>query len=232
MTSGQGGFPEQPTGQPGNQGWDGGQQGAPGQGAPPPQGYPAAPPAQPGYPPAPGYGPAPAAPAAPWGGGPKPVERPATVRFGIGAFVASLILGVIGTIVTFADLDSLVDRAVAEATAQGGTVDLTEDAVRAVLVVSAVIGLVIVGLEAMFMWFAWNGRNWARIVLFVIGGFGIVSGLFALGGGDTMMVSGFLQGLSIFQFLLVLAGVVLLAMKPSNEWYRYRGWLRATGQRG
>ena len=26
------------------------------------------------------------------------------------------------------------------------------------------------------------------------------------------------------------AGIVLLAMKPSNEWYRYRGWLRATGQ--
>jgi hypothetical protein len=23
---------------------------------------------------------------------------------------------------------------------------------------------------------------------------------------------------------------VLLALKPSNEWYRYRGWLRATGQ--
>ena len=26
------------------------------------------------------------------------------------------------------------------------------------------------------------------------------------------------------------AGIVLLALKPSNEWYRFRGWQRATGQ--
>jgi hypothetical protein len=29
----------------------------------------------------------------------------------------------------------------------------------------------------------------------------------------------------------VLVGVVALALKPSNEWFRYQGWLRATGQR-
>ena len=29
---------------------------------------------------------------------------------------------------------------------------------------------------------------------------------------------------------LLFAGIVLLAQKPANEWYRYRGWLRATGQ--
>jgi hypothetical protein len=29
---------------------------------------------------------------------------------------------------------------------------------------------------------------------------------------------------------LTLAGVVLLALKPSHEWYRYRGWQRANGQ--
>jgi hypothetical protein len=28
----------------------------------------------------------------------------------------------------------------------------------------------------------------------------------------------------------LLAAAVLLALKPSNEWYRYRGWQRATGQ--
>ena len=28
----------------------------------------------------------------------------------------------------------------------------------------------------------------------------------------------------------LIAGIVLLALKPSNEWYRFRGWQRATGQ--
>lgn len=228
MTSGQGGWPEEPTGRPGEpQGQTGGEgSGTPLPPPPPPQNYPAAPAPPSAYPQAPGYAPA---PPASWGGqAPRPMERPVTVRAGIGAFIASLILGVIGAAVTFSDLDGLINRALAEAQVQGGAV-LTHDTARAVILVSAVIGLVFVALEAMFLWFAWNGRNWARIVLWVIGGFGIISGLFAVSGGSAG-TTGFLDALSIIQFLLVLTGVVLLALRPSNEWYRYRTWLRATGQ--
>ncbi|NYJ05090.1 DUF6264 family protein [Petropleomorpha daqingensis] len=230
MTSGQGGSEQEPTG-PGQQGQDGGQ----GWNEPPsqqPPSYPAAPPAYPAAPPAapPSYPPAPGA--AQWGGAaPRPVDRPVTVRAGIGAFMANLILGVIGAIVTFTQLDDLINQALAAARAQGQTVPdtLTHDTVRAVILVGSIVGLVILGLEAMFVWFAWNGRNWARIVLWVIGGFGIISGLFTVfGGGATS--SGFLEALSIIQFLLVLGGVILLALAPSNEWYRYRRWLRDTGQ--
>jgi len=235
MTSGQGGSEQEPTG-PGQQGQDGAQgwnQPAPQQ--PPsypaaPPSYPSAPPAAPpSYPAAPGYG------GGQWGGtAPRPVERPVTVRAGIGAFMANLILGVIGAIVTFTQLDDLIDQALATARAQGQNIPsnadaLTHDTVRAVILVGSIVGLVILGLEAMFVWFAWNGRNWARIVLWVIGGFGIISGLFSLLGGGTTS-SGFLETLSIIQFLIVLAGVILLALAPSNEWYRYRRWLRDTGQ--
>ena len=38
--------------------------------------------------------------------------------------------------------------------------------------------------------------------------------------------------LAWFELLLDAVAIVLLALKPSNEWYRYRGWLRATGQPG
>jgi hypothetical protein len=93
-----------------------------------------------------------------------------------------------------------------------------------------VIGLVMAALQIMFIWFAWNGRNWARIVLWVLGGLGVLSGLFAVAAPQAGQ-PGFLVGLSLFSFLLTLAGIVLLALKPSNEWYRYRRWLRATGQR-
>jgi hypothetical protein len=201
MTSAQGG-----PGEPG-QGWN----------APP------APPQQ--YP---GYGPAPSAPAG--FGGPTPLERPVTVRAGLGAFIATLILGLVSSIVVFTQFDTMVRAALA---AQGvsGDLGIDEDSfIRTALIAGAVIGVIFAALEAMFIWFAWNGRNWARIVLWVLGGLGVVSGIVALVSPQPGQ-PGFLVGLSLFSFLLTCAGIVLLALKPSNEWYRYRGWLRATGQR-
>jgi hypothetical protein len=153
------------------------------------------------------------------------MERPTTVRAGIGAFVANLVLGLIANIVVFADIDSLI----AQARAAAGGEDLTDDVVRAGLVIGAVIGLVMIALNILFLWFAWQGRNWARIVLWVLGGLGVAGGLVTLTGGTAQ--SGFLASLSVFQLLLTIAGIVLLALKPSNEWYRYRAWQRATGRR-
>src|SRR5439155_13298166 len=97
MRAGQGGGPygDQPGGGQGDPAGQGGQ----------PQGWNAPPPypqgAQPPYPPGshpygqpyPGYGPAPSAPTG--YGAQQPLERPGTVRAGIGAFIANLILGVI-----------------------------------------------------------------------------------------------------------------------------------------
>jgi hypothetical protein len=179
-----------------------------------------APPAQ--YP---GYAPAPSAPTG--YGAPPALERPFAVRAGIGAFIASLILSLIGSIVVFTSFDSLVD-----ATLETPGVDPTlgEEFIRSTLIAGAVIGLLFVALEVMFLWFAWNGRNWARIVLWVLGGLSVVSTLASFGMGSAPGQTGFLTALNAFATLLIVAGIVLLAMKPANEWYRYRGWLRATGQ--
>jgi hypothetical protein len=207
MTSGEGGY---------QGGQQGGPSGDPGQGwnAPP------APPAQ--YP---GYSPAPAAPSG--YGAPPAMERPFAVRAGIGAFIASLILSLIGSIVVFASFDSLVATTL---DTPGVDPSLGEDFIRSTLIAGAVIGLLFVALEVMFLWFAWNGRNWARIVLWVLGGLSVVSSLASFGMGSAPGQTGFLTALNVFALLLIVAGIVLLAMKPANEWYRYRGWLRATGQ--
>jgi hypothetical protein len=155
------------------------------------------------------------------------MERPTTVRAGIGAFIANLVLGLIANIVVFTDIDTLI----AEARSAAGGEALTDDVVRTGLVIGAVIGLIFVALEVLFLWFAWKGHNWARIVLWVLGGLGVVSGLIALAAGaGGASQSGFLSSLNVFQLLLAIAGVVLLALKPSNEWYKFRGWQRATGQ--
>jgi hypothetical protein len=157
----------------------------------------------------PGSGGYPAAPEmAEWSAPTGPTERPSTVKAGIGAFLASTLLGLLASIITFSDIDSLV--------AQSTTGGLDEGSVRTALILGAVIGLVFLAIYLVVLWFAWAGRNWARIVLWVLGGLNVVSGLSTGLSND----SGLLSLLSVLQLLLVIAGIVLLALKPSNEWYR------------
>ena len=178
--------------------------------------------------PPPPYGYAPA-PSAPGGYFPQEApERPTTGRVGIGAFLATLILGLIASLVQFSDIDGLVAQAVAVANNPA----VTEDVLRAGVVVGAVIGLLLVALEALFIWLAWKGRNWARIVLLVLGGLSVVFGLGALGGvGAGVAGSGFLDSLSVFSLLLTIVGVVALALRPSGEWYRAMTARRQAGLR-
>ncbi|MGY1741407.1 MULTISPECIES: hypothetical protein [unclassified Blastococcus] len=189
----------------------------------PPQGPPAYPgPGQSPYGQSPqGYGPAPAAPPG-WGAPPpQPMPRPETVRIGIGAFVATLVLGVISAVVQLTDTDQIVELLREQDAA------LTEEQADALATFGVVIVLITVALQAMFIWFAWAGRNWARIVLFVLGGLTIVSGLAGLAGASAATSSGFLTSMAVFQWLLTVVGVVALALRPSSEWYRHEGWRRS-----
>jgi drug/metabolite transporter (DMT)-like permease len=153
------------------------------------------------------------------------MERPITVRAGIGAYVASLLVGLISAVAMLADSDSYVERAVAAA---AGNPDLTEEVIRGSITLGIVVGLIFLALEVMFLWFAWNGRNWARIVLWVLGGLGVAFGLLGLAQDNGQ--TGFSTSMGVFQLLFTAAAIVLLALKPSNDWYRYRSWQRAAGQ--
>ena len=205
----QGGWPNPQQGWQGPpQGWQDPQQNW--QGQPSPYGYAAAPSA-------PGHSFPPEAP-----------ERPTTVRVGVGAFLATLILGIISSLVQFSDTDGLVAQAVAAANDPA----ITEDVIRAGIVVGAVIGLLLTALQALFIWFAWKGRNWARVVLLVLGGISAVFGLSALAGaGGGVAGSGFLDSLAVFSLLLTIVGVVALALRPSTDWYRAMTARRQVGLR-
>ncbi|SFF56498.1 hypothetical protein [Blastococcus tunisiensis] len=220
MTSGQSG----PHGDPDQQGQGGPPQGWNAPPSQPPYGQ-----QQPGQPPYgqqyPGYAPAPSAPTG--YGAPPPMERPTTVRAGIGALVASLVLGLISAIVTFSDLDGLIEETLRQSTDPA----ITEDLARTGILIGVVITLIILGLQALFIWFAWQGRNWARIVIWVLGGISVVFGLVGLAAGTGgQATSGFATSLGWFQLILTAVGIVALALKPSNDWYRFRGWQRANGQ--
>jgi hypothetical protein len=170
-------------------------------------------------------------PSASYGPPPEPKERPLTVRAGLGAFMVSIVLSVASSLFAWANWDDFVDQVLADQTMRDQlAVDgLDPEAfVDTFMTAFIVVGLFFTGLYLLFVWFAWRGYNWARIVLWVLGGLGIVSGLFGLGGaaaGSSPFPS--LTALSIFSFLAVLVGVVLLAMKPSNEWFAYEKWRRA-----
>ena len=183
----------------------------------------------------PGYG---AAPSAPTGfGAPRPVERPLTVRAGIGAFVASIVFSLVMQAITWANWDTLVDPATAFPRGEGLTDEEAEvgAAVMGSLgTVSLIVGVVSTAVFAMFVWFAWRGHNWARIVLWILGGLDILFGLMGVLASGALGVPTLpvVTALGWFEILAGVVGVVLLALAPSSEWYRYRGWLRVTRQPG
>jgi hypothetical protein len=199
-----------------------------GQYGPPPQGQPPY-----GYQPY-GYAPAPAAPGG--FGAPAPVERPVTVRAGLGAFIASVVLSLVGTVVTWLNWDTYLDEAIAQDPTLSGEAgveaqEFAEAFSESFGVFLIVFGLVFAALYLLFVWFAWKGHNWSRIVLWVLGGLGVISGVSSLGmaGAGGAMAS--LTALSGFSALALAVGIVLLALKPSNDWYRYEKWRRAAGVR-
>jgi hypothetical protein len=156
-----------------------------------------------------------------------------TVRAGLGAFVASLVLSVVSSVVTLLNWEEYLDWTLAQSQVDldSGDLSVDEEAVAELgLQVGIGFALFFTAAYLLFFWFAWKGYNWARIVLWVLGGIGVVGGLAGLttAGGPLPFVT----ALGWFQLLLTAVGIVLLALKPSNDWYRYRKWLRATGQPG
>jgi hypothetical protein len=156
------------------------------------------------------------------------MERPMTVRAGLGAFIASIVLNVVAQVVTLLNWQTIVHWSFANAGIEpGADTDAALQTAEAGARIGIVAAFVFIGVYGLFVWFSWSGRNWARIVLWVLGGLGIASGLAGLALGSPLP---FLSALGVFQLLFLITAVVLLAMKPSNEWYRFRGWQRATGQ--
>lgn len=161
---------------------------------------------------------------------PPPIARPNTVVYGIYAFVAAAVVGLITSLVTFLNLDAYVDqafedlgfsRAEYEATFGGGLADSIS---TTGVTLGAVFTIIAVALYGTMAWFAWKGQNWARIVLWVFGGLGLF-GIFSVFGAPLLVIT----LLGVLQFLLLAAAVALLALKPSNDWYRVQGQRRKAG---
>ncbi len=188
--------------------------------AQPPYGQP--PYGQPPY----GYGPAPSGPRQP---PPEPKERPVQVRAGLGAYIAYVVFTVVGSVVAALNWDTYRSAIFAQNPAleeqDPEAARITEALLADFEIAFVVASVFFAGLYLLFVWFAWRGHSWARVVLWVLGGLVLVFGLGGLAAGSSPLPM--LTALGVFSYLAVLVGVVLLATKPAHEWFRSEKLRRA-----
>ena len=95
-----------------------------------------------------------------------------------------------------------------------------------IVVVSIVFGVIVAGLWIMNAVYSARGRNWARITGTVLGGLYLLSFLSSL----TQPSSGLVMAVSVVTVLVVVATVVLLWLRPSNEFFAAAGAARRAGR--
>jgi hypothetical protein len=224
---GQQGQPGQQGGQPWGQQGQQGQQGQPGgdqawgqqgqQGQQPYAGGPGG--SAPSYDNAPAYGNAPAYnPYGSPGFGTPPGGRPAmsapmeVIRASQLMFLR-VAVGIISAIVAFASSDAIKDSI------RNNDPTLSEDQVNSAynvgVGVAVVFGLIFAVLYVLLAIQVRKGKNWARIVTWVLAGLGVLSGVLSLFGSGT----GLEKAVDILLLLIDIAIIVLLSRKPSNEYF-------------
>ncbi len=162
-----------------------------------------------------GQGGYPAAPQAGFGAPGAAPPRPATVTNGIYAFIAATVVGLISSIITFASFDTILDNAYRDAGIDPNSVDASVSGIgTGAATAGAIFGLVFFAAYCAVIWFAYRGKNWARIVLFVLGGLSLLS-VFNIAGTGVALIT----ITTILQLLLIAVGIFFLAQKASSQWY-------------
>ena len=219
------GYPAAPYSQPGYQ-----------QPAYPQPGYPAQPyPAYPtgGYP-APGY-PAPGYPVPGYGAPPQSAPvRPSSITTAFALWMLILVLSIVSGVLLFTggyydELQAAVDRT----DLSGAESQLALSAGKTVLVIGGVLGLAVSLFIYLFFGLKmWAGRNWSRIVLTVLGGLSVLSGV--VGNSLTGMADVDVarpEGSVILGWLgVILAAAAIIAMyvPASNTYFRESKLHRST----
>jgi hypothetical protein len=224
---GQAGQPWDQQGQQGQAGQPWGQQGqqgqgdqAWGQGQPGQQPYAGGPGGSaPSYDNAPAYGNAPAY--NPYGspgfgtppGGRSAMSAPMEVIRASQLMFVRVAVGIISAIVAFASSDAIKDSI------RNNDPSLTEDQVNSAynvgVGVAVVFGLIFAVLYILLAIQVRKGKNWARIVTWVLAGLGVLSGLLSLFGNGTSLE----KAVDILLLLIDIAIIVLLSRKPSNDYF-------------
>lgn len=148
---------------------------------------------------------------------PQAETRPKEVEISFWLWIATLVLGGLGAVITYFQIDEIRAQAVNETLADNPTLDpsVVENAATAGLVVGVVIGLLLIAAQVAFVFLMRGGRNWARIALAVLGGLGVLVGLLGLAGSSGALGAG-----SLLQLLLLIGAIVTMFLPAANAWFR------------
>lgn len=141
------------------------------------------------------------------GPAPAPVARAVQLMF------ASAALAVLGIIMTFVNRDAIRQQVIENNPSPGSDVDTV---VNGTIVFSVIVGIVS---TALWIWLAMmvrNGKNWARIVTWVLAGVGLLLTI----GGLLNPVNALTAILSVIGGLLYVGIIALLATAPSNQFFK------------
>lgn len=141
------------------------------------------------------------------------VAAPADVDKAFKLWLVSIGIGVLGIIASlmFTDRDAMVQNM----KDSNSTLDADQlnSAVNVGLAIGAILGVIIVALELFFAFKMRAGRNWARIVLTVLGVLGILSSLYGLTNGFSIATV-----LNLISLIVVVAAIVFM-FKPTASAY-------------
>ncbi|MBA0127457.1 DUF5336 domain-containing protein [Haloechinothrix sp. YIM 98757] len=147
--------------------------------------------------------------------------RPKSVDTAFMLWMASVVIGIVSSLLSLISQDAINEESAerlgatadqAEAGAAGGTLGI-------------VIGLVIAVILAGLAFAMRNGANWARIVLTVLGGIGLLFGLLGLLTLPVYFAIGFVGALigllQIASLAVIAAAIVFMFRAESNHYFRY-----------
>lgn len=140
--------------------------------------------------------------------------RPSSVEISFSLWVTYLAIGAVNTVVGFVHRDRNRADAINAVIAQYPAMDraMIDSVATAVVVGVVVLGLLFVGAGVSFALLMRAGRNWARVVLTVVGGLSV---LFLIGPVVTPLQA-------LFQLCLVGAAIAMMFQRPANDWFRPR----------
>lgn len=159
--------------------------------------------------------------------GQKPIPTDVVTAFQLWFVVAALGIVYLVAALAFAygDRDAFVDQVVDELAKQSDTVlaraDVEQLFVFAIIATGVFLSVVLTGLLTLFAFKMRRGRNWARMLLTMIGVFTVFSAIptiFGIGAG-TGPAALMMGGAGILQAVAAIGAIVLMHRKESNEYF-------------
>jgi hypothetical protein len=138
---------------------------------------------------------------------------PSTVLNAVRLMFINAGLSLIGLLVLLATKNDL--RKALRDNNSGASAKRIDDLANSAITIGIVVGVVLLVLYVLLALQVRKGKNWARIVTWVLAGLGVLSGVLGLFGTGT----GLEKVVAVLLLLVDAAIIVLLTRKPANEYF-------------